>query len=116
MLLNIYIISNSLQKNYTELLKKNCSAWFLTPDIDEKGRNQYDVFTNRYDKWEKIFNKYGFSIQKFSPHEMLVLKGKLKKFQFYKLPTSIQNIIKKVAYDYSNRTSMQDTSFFVTKI
>jgi|TARA_B110000014_G_C20116336_1_gene589719 2-polyprenyl-3-methyl-5-hydroxy-6-metoxy-1,4-benzoquinol methylase len=97
-------------------LKQNGSAWFLTPDIGDKGRNQYDVFTNQYNEWEKIFTSYGFSVQKFSPHEMLVLKGKLKKFQFYKFPASIQNVIKKVAYDYSNKTSMQDTSFLVTKI
>ena len=35
-------------------LKKNGSAWFLTPDTGEEGRNQYDVFTNRYDEWKKI--------------------------------------------------------------
>lgn len=97
-------------------LKPNASAWFLTPDIGEKGRNSTDVFTNIFAEWEKIFVKYGFSVQKFSPHEMLILKGKLKKFQFYKLPTNIQNIIKKIAYDYSNKTSMKDTSFLVTKI
>ena len=97
-------------------LKKNGSAWFLTPDTGEEGRNQYDVFTNRYDEWKKIFTEYGFVVQEFSPHEILVLKGKLKKFQFYKFPSSIQNVIKKVAYDYSNKTSMKDTSFLVTKI
>ena len=97
-------------------LKKNASAWFLTPNIGEEGRNDFDVFTNTYGEWEKIFSKFGFSVKKFSPHEMLALKGKLKKFQFYRLPKGIQNIIKKVAYDYSNKTSMKDASFLVTKI
>ena len=97
-------------------LKKDGIAWFLTPDIGEKGRNEFDVFTNQYKEWEKIFKGYGFSVQKFSPHEMLALKGKLKKFQFYKLPKGFQNIIKRIAYDYSNKTSMKDTSFLVSKL
>jgi len=96
-------------------LKPNASAWFLTPDIGKEGRNQFDVFTNTYEEWERIFSKFGFSVKKFSPHEMLALRGKLKKFQFYRMPKRIQNIIKKVAYDYSNKTSMKDTSFIVTK-
>jgi len=53
---------------------------------------------------------------RFGLHEMLALKVKLKKFQFYRLPKGIQNIIKKVVCDYSNKTSMKDASFLVTKI
>ena len=62
----------------------------------------------------KIFEERGFTVAKFSPHEMMALRGKLRKFKFYLLPKSIQNIIKKVAYDYSNR-KMKDTSFILTK-
>lgn len=97
-------------------LKPNSSAWFLTPDIGDKGRNDFDVFTNTFDEWKNIFEGYGFSVEKFSPHEMLALKGKLNKFHFYRFPKRIQNMIKKIAYDYSNKTSMKDTSFLVTKI
>ena len=45
---------------------------------------------------------------------MMALKGKLGKYQFYKLPKPIQNTIKRVAYDYSNK-KMNDTSFIVEK-
>lgn len=45
---------------------------------------------------------------------MMALRGKLGRFKFYKLPKILQNVIKKVAYDYSNRT-MKDISFIVTK-
>jgi len=103
-------------KEIHRTLKKNGVGWFLTPDTGEEGRNNFDVFTNTYSEWEKIFSGYGFSIRKFSPHEMLALKGKLKKFQFYRLPKEMQNVIKKIAYNYSNKTSMKDTSFLVTKI
>ena len=45
---------------------------------------------------------------------MMALRGKLGKFKFYLLPKPIQNLIKKIAYDYSNR-KMKDTSFILTK-
>ena len=44
----------------------------------------------------------------------MALKGKLGKFKFYRLPKTVQNTIKKVAYDYSNK-KMNDTSFILTK-
>ena len=62
----------------------------------------------------KIFEERGFKVTKFSPHEMMALRGKLGKFKFYLLPKPIQNLIKKIAYDYSNR-KMKDTSFILTK-
>ena len=95
-------------------LNKNGIAWFLTPNEGEEGRSEVDVFTNKFDDWKKIFEKYSFKVTKFSPHEMMALRGKLRKFKFYLLPKSIQNVIKKVAYDYSNR-KMKDTSFILTK-
>ena len=63
---------------------------------------------------KKIFIKNNFKVKKFSPHEMMALKGKLRKYQFYKLPKQIQNPIKKIAYDYSNK-KMNDTSFILRK-
>ena len=45
---------------------------------------------------------------------MMALRGKLGKFKFYSWPKFLQNIIKKVAYDYSNR-KMKDASFILTK-
>lgn len=97
------------------VLKDDGFIWFLTPNEDESGRNQYDVFTNKFENWKKIFEKENLDVKKFSPHEMLVLKGKLKKFHFYKLPISLQNIIKRIAYDYANYKSMKDTSFTLQK-
>ena len=73
-----------------------------------------DVFTNTFEDWKEIFEKSNFKVTKFSPHEMMALKGKLGKYQFYKLPKPIQNTIKRVAYDYSNK-KMNDTSFIVEK-
>ena len=45
---------------------------------------------------------------------MMALKGKLGKFKFYKFPKPIQNIIKRIAYDYSNM-KMNDASFILKK-
>ena len=73
-----------------------------------------DVFTNTFENWKKIFEKHNFQVTEFSPHEMMALKGKLGKFKFYRLPKTVQNTIKKVAYDYSNK-KMNDTSFLLTK-
>ena len=96
-------------------LKNTGLAWFLTPNLDESGRTKVDVNTNKFSDWKKIFSNLGFNVTKFSPHEMLTLKGKLRKFGFYKLPTPIQNIVKRTAYDFANFTSMKDTSFILTK-
>jgi len=63
---------------------------------------------------KKIFEERNFKITKFSPHEMMALRGKLGKFKFYLWPKSLQNIIKRIAYDYSNK-KMKDTSFILTK-
>ena len=95
-------------------LKDTGLGWFLTPNVGEEGRNHVDVFTNTFEVWEKIFMKNNFKVKEFSPHEMMALKGKLKKYQFYKLPKQIQNPIKKLAYDYSNK-KMNDTSFILEK-
>ena len=95
-------------------MKDDGKAWFLTPDIGEEGRTLVDVFTNTFEGWKSIFEKHYFKVTKFSPHEMMALKGKLKKYRFYKLPKSIQNSIKKLAYDYSNK-KMNDTSFLLEK-
>ena len=96
------------------ILAKNGKVWFLTPDIGLEGRNEKDVFTNTYNDWKKIFEKHQFKVTKFNPYEMMALKGKLGVFKFYKLPKSIQKIIKFVAYSYSNR-KMEDTSFIIEK-
>ena len=101
-------------KELQRILKDDGIAWFLTPNEGLEQRNETDVFTNPYEDWKKIFEARGFNVKKFSPHEMMALRGKLGKFKFYLLPKSIQNIIKKVAYDYSNR-KMKDTSFILTK-
>ena len=95
-------------------LKDDGSAWFLTPNEGEEGRSIVDVFTNTFEDWKKIFEKHNFRVTEFSPHEMMALKGKLGKFKFYRLPKTVQNTIKKVAYDYSNK-KMNDTSFLLTK-
>ena len=95
-------------------LKDDGSAWFLTPNEGEEGRSIVDVFTNTFEDWKKIFEKHNFRVTEFSPHEMMALKGKLGKFKFYRLPKTLQNTIKKVAYDYSNK-KMNDTSFILTK-
>lgn len=101
-------------KELHRTLKDSGIAWFLTPNEGEKGRSTRDVFTNTFDGWKKIFEDRNFAVKKFSPHEMMALKGKLGKFRFYKLPKSVQNVIKKVAYDYANK-KMNDTSFVLTK-
>jgi len=95
-------------------LKDNGIAWFLTPDEGEEGRSEVDVFTNRFDDWKKIFEARNFKVTKFNPHEMMALKGKLGKFKFYTWPKPLQNIIKLIAYNYSNK-KMNDTSFILTK-
>ena len=46
---------------------------------------------------------------------MMTLKGTLKKFGFYKLLIPLQNIVKKIAYDFVNTISMKDISFILTK-
>jgi len=60
--------------------------------------------------------KNGFTVEAFNPYKMLDLKGKLRKFGLYKLPTPLRNVVKKVAYDVANKVSMKDTSFLVMKI
>ena len=101
-------------KELWRTLKDNGCVWFLTPNEGLEGRNETDVFTNKFDDWKKIFEKHNFQVTEFSPHEMMALKGKLGKFKFYRLPKTLQNAIKKVAYDYSNK-KMNDTSFILTK-
>jgi SAM-dependent methyltransferase len=101
-------------KELHRVLKDDGIAWFLTPNEGLEGRNDTDVFTNTFEDWKKIFEKRNFQVKKFSPHEMMALKGKLGKFKFYTLPKPLQNIIKRVAYDYSNK-KMNDTSFILTK-
>ena len=59
-------------------------------------------------------NMSKFNFEKFNPHEMMALKGKLGKYKFYKYPTPIRNAIKRIAYDYANR-KMKDASFLLTK-
>ena len=101
-------------KELRRILKDDGIAWFLTPNEGLEQRNETDVFTNTFEEWKKIFEDRSFKVTKFSPHEMMALRGKLGKFKFYSWPKSLQNIIKKVAYDYSNR-NMKDTSFILTK-
>ena len=96
------------------IMKDNGLAWFLTPNEGLEGRNDTDVFTNTFEEWKKIFEKNSFNFRKFSPHEMMALKGKLGKFRFYTWPKPLQNAVKRVAYDYSNK-KMNDTSFILTK-
>ncbi len=103
-------------KELYRTLKSNGIAWFLTPNEGEEGRNVTDVFTNKFEDWKKIYEKYNFKVEKFSPHEMLTLRGKLGKFNFYKLPIPLQNIVKRIAYDIVNARSMKDTSFILQKI
>lgn len=107
---NIDFFAKELQRT----LKDNGVAWFLTPNEGLEQRNETDVFTNTFEEWKKIFEDRDFKVSKFSPHEMMALRGKLGKFKFYSWPKSLQNIIKKVAYDYSNR-KMKDASFILTK-
>ena len=95
-------------------LKDNGIAWFLTPNEGLEGRNDTDVFTNTFEVWKEIFEEQNFKVTKFSPHEMMALRGKLGKFKFYAWPKLLQNIVKRVAYDYSNK-KMNDTSFILTK-
>jgi SAM-dependent methyltransferase len=101
-------------KELHRTLKDSGKAWFLTPNEGPEGRNDRDVFTNKFEDWKKIFETRNFVVKEFSPHEMMALKGKLGKFRFYKLPKSVQNIVKKVAYDYANK-KMNDTSFILMK-
>ena len=102
-------------KELSRTLKQNGTIWFVTPDIGKEGRNEVDVFTNKFEDWKKIFQSNGFNVIKFSPFEMLSLKGKLGKFKFYKMPTPIQNLVKRVAYYAANKMYMKDTSFILTK-
>jgi SAM-dependent methyltransferase len=95
-------------------LKDDGIAWFLTPNEGLEGRNDTDVFTNPFEVWKKIFEERNFKVTKFSPHEMMALRGKLGKFKFYTWPKPLQNIVKRIAYDYSNK-KMNDTSFILTK-
>ena len=95
-------------------MNDTATAWFLTPNVGEEVRNVHDVFNNKFEDWKKIFERNQFHVTKFSPHEMMALKGKLGKYKFYKLPRPIQNIIKKFAYNYSNK-KMNDTSFLLQK-
>ncbi|MFY9300385.1 MAG: class I SAM-dependent methyltransferase [Candidatus Nitrosotenuis sp.] len=101
-------------KELFRTLKDDGKAWFLTPNEGVEGRNKTDVFTNKFEDWKKIFEGHTFKVTKFSPHEMMALRGKLGKFKFYKLPKPLQNAIKRVAYDYANK-KMNDTSFILTK-
>ena len=101
-------------KELRRTLKDDGIAWFLTPNEGLEGRNDTDVFTNKFEEWKEIFEGKNFNVTKFSPHEMMALKGKLGKFRFYTWPKSLQNIIKRIAYDYSNK-KMNDTSFILTK-
>ncbi len=101
-------------KELHRTLKDNGVAWFLTPNEGLEGRNETDVFTNKFEDWKTIFEERNFKVTKFSPHEMMALRGKLGKFKFYSWPKPLQNIIKRIAYDYSNR-KMNDTSFILTK-
>lgn len=107
---NIEFFSKELRRT----LKDKGFVWFLTPNEGMKGRNDRDVFTNKFEDWKKIFEKEKFNVTKFSPHEMMALKGKLGRYKFYKLPKPIQNIIKHFAYYYSNK-KMNDASFILTK-
>ena len=101
-------------KELRRTLKDDGVAWFLTPNEGLEGRNDTDVFTNTFEEWKEIFEERNFKVTKFSPHEMMALKGKLGKFKFYTLPESLQNIVKRAAYDYSNK-KMNDASFILTK-
>ena len=103
-------------KEVKRVLKDEGLAWFLTPNVGESGRNERDVFSNSFEDWEKIFENYGFSVKAFNPSGMLELKGKLRKFRLYKLPTPLQSVVKKIVYNVTNKVSMKDTSFIVRKI
>ena len=81
-------------KELQRVLKDDGIAWFLTPNEGLEGRNETDVFTNTYEEWKIIFENKNFKVTKFSPHEMMALRGKLGKFKFYSWPKSLQNIIK----------------------
>jgi len=107
---NIEFFSKELRRT----LKDKGHVWFLTPNEGTEGRNDRDVFTNKFEDWKKIFEKEKFNVTKFSPHEMMALRGKLGRYKFYKLPKPIQNTIKRLAYYYANK-KMNDTSFVLTK-
>lgn len=108
---NIQFFANELYRT----LKGNGTVWFLTPNAGLEARTEVDVFTNKFKDWKKIFDDYKFNVTKFSPHEMLILQGKLRKFRFYKLPRPLRNVVKRLAYDVANAISMKDTSFILTK-
>ncbi|OLC92729.1 MAG: hypothetical protein AUI92_04440 [Thaumarchaeota archaeon 13_1_40CM_3_38_6] len=108
---NIKFFAKEIYRN----LKSNGTIWFLTPNLGVEGRTEVDVFTNKFEDWKKIFEDCQFQVTKFSPHEMLTLKGRLGKLRLHKLPRSAQNIIKRIAYDFVNKTSMNDTSFLLAK-
>jgi len=101
-------------KEMHRTLKSSGKAWFLTPNEGVEGRTEVDVFTNKFEDWKKIFEARNFVVKEFSPHEMMALKGKLGRLKLYKLPKSLQNIIKKAAYDYANK-KMNDASFILMK-
>ena len=101
-------------KELWRTLKDDGIIWFLTPDEGSEARDEIDVFTNKFEDWKKIFEKFDFKVERFSPHQMMALKGKLGKFRFYKLPKSVQNTIKHIAYNYANK-KMNDTSFILAK-
>ena len=101
-------------KELHRTMNDTATAWFLTPNVGEEVRNVHDVFNNKFEDWKKIFERNKFHVTKFSPHEMMALKGKLRKYRFYKLPRLIQNIIKRCAYNYSNK-KMNDASFLLKK-
>jgi len=105
---------NFFAQELSRTLKDNGIAWFLTPNEGLEGRNDTDVFTNTFEVWKEIFEEQNFKVTKFSPHEMMALRGKLGKFKFYTWPKLLQNIVKRIAYDYSNK-KMNDTSFILTK-
>lgn len=107
---NIDFFATELRRS----IKTGGKIWFLTPNEGPEGRNYLDVSTNKFEDWNKIFEKFDFSVEYFSPHEMMALRGKLGFFKFYKLPKTLQNIIKRIAYSYANK-KMNDTSFLLTK-
>lgn len=109
---NFSFFTNELKR----VLRDDGLAWFLTPNEGENERTEADVFSNTFEDWRKIFEKYGFTVESFNPSGMLELKGKLSKFRLYKLPTPIQSFVKRIAYDVANKVSMKDTSFIVRKI
>ena len=78
-----------------------------------------DYFVNLLDMnttWketDKSEQKFVGTTRKTKKSKWVLLESKPNK-GFYKLPKPIQNTIKRVAYDYSNK-KMNDTSFIVEK-